>query len=79
MKGVLFMQSARINYPNSLLGLTKDEIREKINSSIGNKLKHDIAIMYFVEEQCQIDIAIELNLSRSTINRKLLVIKEELS
>lgn len=72
------MQSARINYPTCLLGLTKEQIEEKINRTIKNKLKNDIAIMYFVEEQCQIDIAIELNLSRSTINKKIAIIREEL-
>lgn len=73
------MQSARINYPNCLLGLNKEQIRKKINEKIANKIKYDIAIMYFVEEQCQIDIAIELGVSRSTINKKISIIKEELS
>lgn len=72
------MQSARINYPTCLLGLNKEQIEEKINKTIKNKLKNDIAIMYFVEEQCQIDIAVELNLSRSTINKKVAIIREEL-
>lgn len=73
------MQSARINYPTCLIGLTKEQIEEKINKTIKNRLKHDIAIMYFIEEQCQIDIAIELELSRSTINKKISRIREELS
>lgn len=73
------MQNARINYPNSLLGLTKEEIREKIDSLITNKMKNDIANMYYIQELCQIDIAIELNVSRSTISRKLEIIKKELS
>lgn len=73
------MQSARIKYPDCLLGLNKEEIRNIIDRKITNKIKHDIAIMYYIEEQCQIDIAIELELSRNTINRKLYIIRKELS
>ena len=64
------MTFARIKLPLIFQGKTKNEINE-ILSKIYNDSLRDIAISYYVKEECQIDIAMRYKVDRKTIERYL--------
>lgn len=72
------MNNAKINYPKILKNKTKQEIKEMLETNIFNKNYLKIATDYYVYEICQIDIAIEYNVSRTTIYRVLKKVVNEL-
>lgn len=71
------MNNARIKMPSVFKNKSKNEIKNIIESNIYNENKKDIAIKYYVYEECQIDIAMEYEVDRNTIGNILKrVIKE---
>ena len=64
------MTFARIKLPLIFQGKTKNEINE-ILSKIYNDSLRDIAISYYVKEECQIDIAMRYKVDRKTIEKYL--------
>lgn len=64
------MTFARITYPCIFQGKTKREINDMLKNIYNDNLR-DIAISYFVKEECQIDIAMRYNVDRKTIKKYL--------
>lgn len=65
------MNNARITYPEIFKNKTKQEIKNLIENNIFNENKKDIAIKYYVYEECMIDIGMEYDLSRKSISKTL--------
>lgn len=61
---------ARIHYPEVFKNKTKKEIYDLL-SIIYNETLRDIAISYYVKEECQIDIAMRYKVDRKTIEKYL--------
>lgn len=72
------MNNARITYPEIFKNKTKIEIKNIIENNIFNENKKDIAIKYYVYEECMIDIGMEYDLSRKSISKTLNKIVREL-
>lgn len=64
------MTLARIKYPDILKGKNKQEILTILNGIYNTELR-DIAISYYVKEECQIDIAFKYGVDRRTIEKYL--------
>lgn len=73
------MNDARIKLPNILKNKTKNEIKNLIENNIYNEKQKDIAIRYYVNEECLFDIGADYNVDRRTIKRKLDIVINELS
>lgn len=70
--------TARVRLPGSLGQLLRSEMETAISeANLGNS-DSLIAKRYFIEHIPQIDIAIELDLERSTISRRLALIKKKI-
>lgn len=70
--------SARVRLPGSLGQLLRSEMETAISeANLGNS-DSLIATRYFIEHTPQIDIAIELDLERSTISRRLPSIRQRI-
>lgn len=65
------MARARVKIPEIFQGLSKEKIKQLIEKNIYNEFEKNIAIKYYVYENCQIDIAIEYNVDVKTIRRNL--------
>lgn len=65
------MNNARITYPQIFKNKSKAEIKNIIENNIFNENKKDIAIKYYVYEECMIDIGMEYDLSRKSISKTL--------
>lgn len=72
------MNDARVKLPNILKNKTRTDIKTMIENNIYNESNQDIAIRYFVYEECMIDIAILYDVDRRTIRRKLDKVVREL-
>lgn len=69
--------NARVRLPGSLGQLLRSEMETAISeANLGNS-DSLIAKRYFIEHIPQIDIAIELDMERSTISRRLPAIKRK--
>lgn len=64
------MTLARIKYPDILKGKNKQEILTILNGIYNTELR-DIAISYYVKNECQIDIAFKYNIERRTVEKYL--------
>ncbi len=70
--------SARVRLPGSLGQLLRSEMETAISeANLGNS-DSLIATRYFIEHTPQIDIAIELDVERSTISRRLPSIRQRI-
>lgn len=69
--------TARVRLPGSLGQLLRSEMERAISeANLGNS-DSLIAKRYFIEHIPQIDIAIELDMERSTISRRLPAIRQK--
>ena len=65
------MNNARITYPEIFKNKTKIEIKNIIENNIFNENKKNIALKYYVNEECMIDIGMEYDLTRQSISKIL--------
>lgn len=61
------MNNARVIMPSVFQNKTKKEIEDLINLHIYNETKRNIAIKYYLEEECKEDIAEDYGMCRKTI------------
>ena len=71
------MTFARIKYPNILKGKTKHEMLDILNGIYNDDLRN-IAVDYYVKEECQIDIAFKYDVDVRTIRNYLDKIKKQI-
>lgn len=64
------MTFARIKYPDILKGKSKNEMLSILNKIYNDNLRN-IAIDYYIKEECQIDIAFKYDIERRTVERYL--------
>lgn len=64
--------------PKCLENLSNKDKEEYIRNKVSGILKQDIAIEYYINRKCQIDIAMEKGICVKTLYNKIKVIKEEL-
>lgn len=72
------MNNARIRMPLVFKGMSKNSIKSMIEENIYNEKYKDIAIFYYVFEECQIDIAYRYGVDKKTIKRVLDKVVDEL-
>lgn len=71
------MTLARIKYPDILKGKSKKEMLDLLNTIYNDNLR-EIAIAYYIKEECQIDIAFKYNIDVRTVRNYLNRIKKQL-
>lgn len=65
------MTQAKIRIDPALSGLSRSAWENLIyEANLGSEMT-EIATKYFIHKQCQIDIAIDKDIDRKTVNRKL--------
>lgn len=72
------MYNARIKMPKIFEGKSKKEIKQLIEENIFNPDKKNVAIKYYVYENCMIDIACEYNIHRNTVSNILQRVVEQI-
>lgn len=72
------MNIAKIKVPDIFKGMNKDQIKQLIEDNIYNQEKKNVAIKYYVNEECMIDIADEYNVCRQTIGITLQKVVKEI-
>ena len=65
------MASARVNIPEDLSGLLQSEWERVIREAGYSRQDAEIVRRYIVGKSPQIDVAVELDITRSTITRRL--------
>lgn len=65
------MASARVNIPADLSGLLQSEWERVIREAGYSRQDAEIVRRYIVDKTPQIDVAVELDMARSTITRRL--------
>lgn len=65
------MASARVKIPDDLSGLLQSEWERVIREAGYSRQDAEIVRRYIVDKTPQIDVAIELDMARSTITRRL--------
>lgn len=68
------MAQARVHVPASLDGLLRSDWEAVINEAALGEENTKIAKMYLLDAIPQIDIGVELNLSRSAVSKRMLKI-----
>lgn len=69
--------SARVKLPPELSVLLRSELENAIEEAALHQDDEKIAKRYIIDKWCQIDIAAELGLERSTVSRHIPYILEE--
>lgn len=72
------MAKARAHVPESLSGLLRSDWEAVINEAALGKEDTKIAKMYLLDAIPQIDIGVEVNLSRSAISKRILKILDKI-
>ena len=65
------MSGARYALPASIADMTRSEMELAIKEARLDKLSEDIARLYLVDGQAQMDVAAELYIARSTVGRRI--------
>lgn len=65
------MSGARFRLPDSIAKLTRSQMELAIYEARLDRLSEDIARLYFIEKQAQIDVAEQAGCTRCTVGRRL--------
>ena len=72
------MTQAKVRIDPALAALTRSEWERLIYEANLGVENAEIAHRYFIDKQCQIDIAIDKDIDRKTIGRKITAVKTQL-